>query len=85
MPTVEMIHRCSLVAALHDTDVAVARSHELAMQVVILRIELADHRAERVALRAELDASRQLHAEIRASRAYRLASKVWSLRRAVGG
>jgi chromosome condensin MukBEF ATPase and DNA-binding subunit MukB len=79
------IDEISLEQALLDADVAITRAHDLALRLVELSEQLADAREENMALRSQAAQSQALYDEIVQNRAYGLASKVWAIRRAVGG
>jgi predicted ATPase len=91
------IDRLSLAQALLDVDVANARVTDLTQRLITLTDELASHERELVATRAELASLRTAHQgliathadlvsehdRVKYSRAYRLASGIASIRKAL--
>ena len=83
-PSSEVIDRVSLEQALLDTEIALARAHDLMLRLVELREQLADERTQNLQLKKELEETRSLYDAILANRAYRTAAKAWAFRRALG-
>jgi hypothetical protein len=79
------LDRLSLEQALLDADIATARAHELALRLVELQSELADERMKVAALHGEVERVQGLYDEIVNNRAYGLATKMWAVRRVIGG
>jgi hypothetical protein len=80
----ETIDALSLEQALLDADVAINRSHDLMLRLVELRAQLAEERAEKLALQAQLEESEARYVAVIGNRAYKLAHRVWSIRQAIG-
>jgi hypothetical protein len=82
--TPESIDRLSLEQALVDADVALARTRDLALRLVEAREQLAEERRKSLQLADALTETKALYDAILGNRAYRLASRAWALRRAIG-
>lgn len=77
------IDRVSLIQALIDTEAAQARVIDLTERLVDARQQLDAVRRELEGLRAEHVAYRAESEAMRSSQAFRLASRIWSIRNAL--
>ncbi len=83
--TMPDVDRVAVAQALTDAEVAIVRAADLARRLVELTAELEHARAENQQLRTEVQHVQHLYDEIVGNRAYGLASRVWQVRRAIGG
>jgi predicted nucleic acid-binding Zn-ribbon protein len=78
------LERISLAHALRDFEVANARAVDLAGRLTSLSSELTEARRELDELRSQHEALLSAHEAMRRSAAYRLASRIWAVRNAIG-
>ena len=77
------LDRLSLDQALLDVEVANARVVDLTQRLIGAGQELVTLRQELEALRREHDHLRSTHDQMRRSKAFKLASRIWSIRNAL--
>jgi hypothetical protein len=82
--TEEQLDRLSLTQALVDTDMATARVIDLTERLIDARSQLFDTRSELERLRVEYARHKVEQEQMQRSAAYRLASKIWAVRNALG-
>ena len=80
----EEIDRLSLEQALKDFEVANARVVDLTQRLISSNEKVISLQRELDALRVEMAELRATHEAMRGSAAFRLASKIWAFRNAVG-
>jgi hypothetical protein len=80
----EEIDQLSLEQALIDVEIAVARANDLTVRLLETRLELAMTRERLVETEAAYADLLRDHDGQRNSKAFRIAERVWAIRRAVG-
>jgi hypothetical protein len=80
----EEIDQLSLEQALIDVEIAVARANDLTVRLLETRLELAMTRERLVETEAAYADLLRDHEGQRSSKAFRIAERVWAIRRAVG-
>ena len=80
----EEIDQLSLAQALIDVEIAVARANDLTVRLLETRLELAMTRERLVETEAAYADLLRDHEGQRSSKAFRIAERVWAIRRAVG-
>ena len=80
----EEIDRLSLEQALKDFEVANVRVVDLTQRLISSNEKVISLQRELDALRVEMAELRATHEAMRGSAAFRLASKIWAIRNAVG-
>jgi hypothetical protein len=80
----EEIDQLSLEQALIDVEIAVARANDLTVRLLETRLELATTRERLVETEAAYADLLRDHEGQRSSKAFRIAERVWAIRRAVG-
>ena len=73
----------SLAHALHDFEVANARVVDLTQRLIGVSRELAAARTELASLQREHEELRAVHERMQLSRAYKLANRLWAIRKAI--
>jgi PhoPQ-activated pathogenicity-related protein len=78
------LDRLSLIQALVDTEMATARVIDLTERLVDAREQVVDLRSELEHQRIEYAQYRAEQEQAKSSAAYRLASRIWAIRNAIG-
>jgi hypothetical protein len=78
------IDQLSLEQALVDVEIATARAGDLTARLLESRLEIAEARSRILELEAELASLRRDYEGQRSSKAFKIAEKIWSVRRAIG-
>ena len=81
----DQLDRLSLTQALVDAEMATARVIDLTERLVDARQQIVNLRSELEHLRIEFTQYRVVQEQMRSSAAFRLASRIWAVRNALGG
>lgn len=79
----EELDRLAMTQALVDAEMATARVADLTERLVDARDQIVALRSELESLRAEYTQCRTEHEQMKASAAFRLADRIWTVRNAV--